>query len=228
MSPPNGSIDMAKPSPPSREEMLPPDRGVDTARKPSQPSRDEALKAVRTLLAWIGEDPTREGLIETPRRVVDAFTEYTEGLRQDPRSVLTTTFGEVNDYDEIIVLRDIRFHSLCEHHLAPVTGYAHIGYIPQKRVVGISKLARLVDVFARRPQVQERLTADIAKTINEILKPKGVAVVVEATHHCMVSRGIKKPGTSMVTSQMLGLFRDNLATREEFLSLMRQRTATND
>lgn len=198
------------------------------ANRPPKPSRDEALNAVRTLLAWIGEDATREGLIETPRRVVDAFTEYTAGLHQDPRDVLTTTFGEVNNYDEIIILRDIRFHSLCEHHLAPVTGCAHIGYIPQKRVVGISKLARLVDVFARRPQVQERLTADIAKTINDILKPRGVAVVVEATHYCMVARGIKKPGTSMVTSQMLGLFRDNLATREEFLSLMRQRTTTNN
>lgn len=201
MSPPNGSIDMAH-----------------------KPSRDEALEAVRTLLAWMGDDPTREGLVETPRRVVDAFSEYAEGLHQDATKVLTTTFGDVNHYDEIIVLRAIRFHSLCEHHLAPMSGYVHIGYIPQARVVGISKLARLVDVFARRPQVQERLTADIAQTINNTLKPKGVAVVVEATHHCLTSRGVKKHGTSMVTSQMLGLFRDHHATREEFLSLMRQHT----
>ena len=204
--------------------MNPPNGCIDMVHKSSQPSRDEALEAVRTLLAWMGDDPTREGLRETPRRVVDAFTEYAEGLHQDASGVLTTTFGDINHYDEIMVLRAIRFNSLCEHHLAPMSGYVHIGYIPHARVVGISKLARLVDIFARRPQVQERLTADIAQTINNTLKPKGVAVVVEATHHCLTSRGVKKHGTSMVTSQMLGLFRDNHATREEFLSLMRQHT----
>lgn len=185
-----------------------------------RPSRDEALQAVRTLLGWMGENPDREGLAGTPRRVIDAFREYAQGLEQDPDAVLATTFGEIEHYDEIILLRAIRFNSLCEHHLAPITGYVHIGYIPHERVVGISKLARLVDIYARRPQVQERMTANIAQCIERVLKPRGVAVVVEGVHHCLTTRGVQKHGVSMITSQMLGLFRKNLATREEFLSLI--------
>ncbi len=183
-----------------------------------RPSREEAEAAVRTLIRWAGDDPTREGLIETPARVAKAYGDWFSGYGQDPADSLRRTFEEVGGYDEIVVLRAIPFSSHCEHHMAPIIGEVHVGYLPRNRVVGISKLARLVDAFARRLQIQERLTAEIADTLNEILEPRGVAVVVEATHECMTTRGVHKRGVAMVTSRMLGAFRDNPATRREFLS----------
>ena len=182
-----------------------------------RPSRAEAEEAVRTLIRWAGEAPEREGLADTPARVVRAYEEWFGGYEQDPAEMLQRTFDEVGGYDEIIVLRDIPFQSCCEHHLAAIQGTIHVGYLPRNRVVGISKLARVVDAFARRLQVQERLTAQIADTINEVLNPRGVAVIVRATHACMSTRGVRKHGVSMVTSRMLGAFRDDPATRQEFL-----------
>ncbi|MDX6750008.1 GTP cyclohydrolase I FolE [Geminicoccaceae bacterium 1502E] len=183
-------------------------------------SREEAEAAVRTLLRWIGEDPAREGLQETPARVARAFEEHFEGYTVDPAQILEKTFEEVEGYDEMVVLKDIAFESHCEHHMAPIIGRAHVAYMPVRRVVGISKLARLVEAFAKRLQIQERMTAQIADTIQEVLQPRGVAVVIEATHHCMTTRGIHKPGSLMVTSRLLGIFRNNPDTRREFLTIV--------
>ncbi|HRO50549.1 MAG TPA: GTP cyclohydrolase I FolE [Hyphomicrobium sp.] len=186
----------------------------------SVPTREEAEAAVRTLLRWAGDDPTRDGLIETPKRVAKAFQEYFRGYNDDPEAILQKTFEETEGYDEMIVLRGIRFESHCEHHLAPIVGRAWVGYIPNGRVVGISKLARVVDAFAKRLQIQEKMTSQIANIIDDVLKPQGVAVVIKAEHHCMTTRGVHKPGTDMVTSRMLGIFRDNALTRQEFLSVI--------
>ncbi len=187
----------------------------------SRPSRTEAEDAVRTLLRWAGDDPAREGLMGTPARVVRAYEEWFAGYAQDPRDYLKSTFEEVGGYDEVVVLRDIRFESHCEHHLAPIIGRAHIGYLPRNRVVGLSKLARLVDVYAKRLQIQEKMTAEIARCLDSVLKPFGVAVVIEASHQCMTTRGVHKSGTSMVTSRMLGVFRTRAETRHEFLSTIK-------
>jgi GTP cyclohydrolase IA len=183
-----------------------------------KPTREEAEEAVRTLIRWAGDDPDREGLRATPSRVVRAYEEWFAGYKDHPRDYLKRTFEETGGYDEVVVLRDIRFESFCEHHLCPIIGKVHIGYLPRDRVVGISKLARLVEVYARRLQIQEKMTAEIATCVDEVLKPHGVAVVTEATHQCMTTRGIHKPGVSMVTSRMLGVFRDHAETRHEFLS----------
>ncbi len=185
-----------------------------------RPSRAEAEQAVRTLLRWAGDNPTREGLIGTPGRVARAFEEWFAGYDRDPVDYLQRTFEEVENYDEMVVLRDIRFESHCEHHLAPIIGRAHIGYLPRGRVVGISKLARVVELYAKRLQIQEKMTAQIANSIAEVLRPEGVAVVLEASHQCMTTRGIHKSGVTMVTSRMLGAFRDNPSTRREFLTLI--------
>ncbi|MGB3490659.1 MAG: GTP cyclohydrolase I FolE [Xanthobacteraceae bacterium] len=182
-----------------------------------RPSRAEVEAAVRTIIRWTGDDPDREGLQETPARVTRAFEEYFGGYALDPSEFLERTFEEVGGYDEMILLRGIRFESHCEHHMAPVIGQAWVGYVPNGRVVGISKLARVVDVFARRLQVQEKLTAQIADTVNDILKPKGVAVVIKASHHCMTTRGVHKPGTDLITTRMIGCFKDNAQMRQEFL-----------
>ena len=180
-------------------------------------SAEQAQEAVRTLLRWAGEDPTREGLRDTPSRVVRAYRDWFSGYLSDPAEYLRRTFEEVEGYDEMIVLRDIEFESHCEHHMAPIIGRAHVGYLPINKVVGISKLARVVDGYARRFQVQEKLTAQIARCINEVLKPRGVGVVIDASHQCMTTRGVHKRGVSMVTSNMLGTFREDARTRAEFL-----------
>lgn len=186
----------------------------------NRPSRDEAEEAIRTLLRWAGDDPTREGLRDTPGRVAKAYEEYFAGYGADPAEILARTFEETDGYDEVVLLKDIRFESHCEHHMAPIIGKAHIAYLPHRRVVGISKLARLVEVYAKRFQIQEKMTAQIANTIEEILQPQGVAVVIEAAHQCMTTRGIHKPGVTMVTSRMLGAFRDDPSTRREFLAMV--------
>ena len=193
-----------------------------------QPTREEAERAVRTLLQWAGDDPDREGLRETPGRVVTAYEDWFSGYTQDPEEYLTRTFEEVEGYDDMIVLRDIRFESHCEHHLAPIIGRAHVGYLPTNKVVGISKLARVVEAFARRLQVQEKMNAQIARCIQKVLEPKGVAVVIEATHQCMTTRGVHKSGVSMVTSTMLGEFRKNPLTRREFLSVIGNPSSSMD
>ena len=180
-------------------------------------SREEAETAVRTLLRWAGDDPTREGLVDTPKRVVEAYREWFGGYAHDPAKYLQRTFEEVAGYDEMIILRDIEFESYCEHHMAPIVGRVHVGYLPTDKVVGISKLARVVDGYAKRLQVQEKLTAQIARCINDVLKPRGVGVVVDAVHECMTTRGVHKRGVSMITSKMLGSFRDDARTRQEFL-----------
>lgn len=185
-----------------------------------KPSRRDAEAAVRTLIGWAGEDVTRPGLAETPARVAKAFEEWFRGYGQDPEEILKTTFEETEGYDEMITLRGIPFVSHCEHHLAPIIGRAWVGYIPSGRVVGISKLARVVDAYANRFQIQERLTAQIAATIEQVLQPQGVAVVIKATHHCMTTRGVMKHGVDMVTSRMLGAFKDNALTRHEFLAMV--------
>lgn len=187
-----------------------------------RPDRAAAEAAVRTLLQWAGDDPTREGLSDTPARVIRAFEEFFNGYHVDPASLLQRTFDEVDGYDEMIVLRDIPFESHCEHHLAPILGRAHVGYLPNRRVVGISKLARVVEAFAKRLQIQERLTAQIAGAIEDALQPRGVGVVIEGTHHCMSTRGVHKAGVSMVTSRLLGAFRTDPMTRREFLSMIDQ------
>lgn len=187
---------------------------------PVRPGRKEAEEAVRTLLLWAGDDPAREGLADTPARVVSAFEEWFSGYGEDPERYLARTFEEVDGYDEMVVLRDIRFESHCEHHLAPIIGRCHVGYLPNKKIVGISKLARVVDVYARRLQVQEKLNAQIANCIQAVLEPKGVAVVIEATHQCMTTRGVHKTGVTMVTSSMLGSFRSDPMTRREFLTII--------
>jgi GTP cyclohydrolase I len=184
------------------------------------PTQTEAEEAVRTLIRWAGDDPSREGLLETPGRVARAYKEFFRGYKIDPVQVLKRTFEETDGYDEMIVLRDMRFESHCEHHMAPIIGRAHIAYLPKKRVVGISKLARLLDVYAKRLQIQEKLTAQIANTLNDVLQPRGVAVVIDASHQCMTTRGVHKPGTSMVTSRMLGAFRNDASTRREFLAFI--------
>ncbi len=184
------------------------------------PTREEAEEAVRTMLRWAGDDPAREGLMDTPARVVRAYEEFFAGYREDPNHYLERTFEEVAGYDEMVVLRDIPFESHCEHHLAPIIGRAHVAYLPTNRVVGISKLARVVDAFAKRLQVQEKMTAQIAECINSALKPDGVAVVIEAVHHCMTTRGVHKHGVSMVTSTLLGAFRENIHTRAEFMAMI--------
>ena len=185
-----------------------------------RPSEEEAKEAVRTLLRWAGDDPDREGLVDTPGRVVRAYREWFQGYEQDPVDLLQRTFEEVDGYDEMVVLRDIRFESYCEHHMAPIIGKAHVGYIPTDRVVGISKLARLVNVFAKRLQVQEKMTAQIANVLMEVLRPRGVAVVMEGEHQCMSTRGVHRHGVSMVTSTMLGPFRADHRTRKEFMDII--------
>ncbi|MGY9063310.1 MAG: GTP cyclohydrolase I FolE [Rhodospirillales bacterium] len=186
----------------------------------NKPTRAEAEAAIRTLIQWAGDDPDREGLIDTPSRVVRSYEEFYQGYTADPRALLERTFEEVEGYDEIVFLRDIRFESHCEHHMAPIIGRAHVAYLPHQRVVGISKLARLIDVYAKRLQIQEKMTSQIANTINEILQPKGTAVVIEASHQCMTTRGVHKAGVSMVTSTMLGAFREEASTRREFLAMI--------
>jgi GTP cyclohydrolase I len=189
--------------------------------RPAAPvSQAQAEEAVRTLLRWAGEDPAREGLRKTPRRVVQAYREWFAGYAEDPRQYLGRTFSETAGYDEMVVLRDIAFESHCEHHMAPIIGKAHVGYLPRGKVVGISKLAHVVDAFARRFQVQEKMTAEIARCIDEALQPRGVGVVIEATHECMTTRGVHKRGVSMITSRMLGAFRDDARTRSEFLTFI--------
>ena len=186
----------------------------------TEEQRARALDAVRELLHWIGEDPTREGLVDTPRRVVDAYLEYFRGYSENPEEFLTRTFEQVGGYDEIVLLRDIPFHSHCEHHMAPIIGKAHVGYLPVDKVVGISKLARVVQAFAKRLQVQERLTAEIADCIQKVLEPAGVAVVIEATHACMTCRGVETPGVVMTTSRMMGVFREDEKSRLEVIRLI--------
>ena len=196
------------------------------ADKRNRVTKSQAEDAVRTLLRWSGEDPSREGLLETPKRVVEAYKDWFSGYAIDPRAYLRRTFEEMAGYDEMVVLRDIEFESHCEHHMAPIIGRAHVGYLPTSKVVGISKLARVVDVFARRFQVQEKMTAEIARCINDVLQPRGVGVVIEAVHECMTTRGIHKRGVSMITSKMLGTFRSDARTRAEFLTFIDIRDRT--
>ncbi len=184
------------------------------------PSRAEAEAAVRTLIRWAGDDPSREGLLDTPARVVRSYEEFFSGYHEDPEEILRRTFEETDGYDEMVLLRDIRLESHCEHHLVQIIGKAHVAYLPGNRVVGISKLARVVEIYSRRLQIQEKLTAQVANTIQDILQPRGVAVVIEAAHQCMTTRGVRKPGVTMVTSRMLGAFRTNAATRREFMALI--------
>lgn len=185
-----------------------------------KPSRAEVESAIRTLIRWTGDDPSRDGLRETPGRVARAYQEFFKGYNDDPEAILKKTFEEIEGYDEMIVLRGIRFESHCEHHMAPIVGRAWVAYIPKGRVVGISKLARVVDAFAKRLQIQEKMTAQIANTVDAVLRPDGVGVVIKAEHHCMTTRGVHKHGTDMVTSRMLGVFRDNAMTRQEFLAMV--------
>jgi len=189
-------------------------------RQGENPSQENVEAAFRTFLHWIGEDPDRDGLRETPARVARAFQEYFCGYGQDPEQILQKTFEETDGYDEMVVLKGIPFQSHCEHHVAPIIGRAWVAYVPNARVVGISKLARVVEAYAKRLQIQERLTAQVANTIEHVLKPKGIGVVIKATHHCMTTRGINKQGTDLVTSRMLGCFRENPMTRQEFLSMV--------
>jgi len=193
---------------------------VKLLRVPSDwPDRAEVEAAIRTLIEWTGDDPDRDGLAETPSRVARAFEEFFAGYGQDPVEILQKTFEEIEGYDEMIALRGIRFESHCEHHMAPIIGQAWVAYVPNGRVVGISKLARVVEVYAKRLQIQEKMTAQIANTINDVLKPQGVGVIIKASHHCMTTRGVNKPESDLVTSRMLGCFRDNPLTRQEFLSM---------
>ena len=185
-----------------------------------RPSREQAMEAVKTLLAYTGDDPSREGLVDTPKRVIKAYDEFFAGYKEDPVEVLSRTFEQVEGYDEMVIVKGIRVESHCEHHMVPIIGVAHVGYIPNKKVVGISKLARMVDLFGKRLQTQETMTAQIADTIEKVLNPKGVAVVIDAAHMCMTTRGIHKTETSTVTSRMLGTFRHNANTRAEFMNLI--------
>jgi GTP cyclohydrolase I len=198
---------------------------VDPPANVPRPSREQAEEAVRTLIRWAGDDPAREGLRGTPERVARSYEEFFAGYESDPREILKRTFEEVEGYDEMVVLKDIRFESYCEHHMVPIIGLAHIAYLPNSRVVGISKLARVLDAYAKRLQIQEKMTAQIAKAIDEVLEPKGVAVVLEAAHQCMTTRGVHKPGVNMVTSHMLGAFRQDEATRKEFLAIISRGTS---
>ena len=190
-----------------------------------RPSEEEAMAAVKTLLAFAGDDPSREGLIETPKRVVKAYGEFFAGYDEDPVEALSKTFEQIKGYDEMVIVKGIRVESHCEHHMVPILGVAHVGYIPNKRVVGISKLARIIDIFGKRLQTQETMTAQVADTINDVLKPKGVAVVIDAAHQCMTTRGIHKTETSTVTSRMLGAFKENPTTRSEFMNLIKPNQA---
>jgi len=192
-----------------------------------KPTRAEVEEAVKTIIRWSGDDPARDGLLETPARVAKAYQEYFRGYAKDPEAILQKTFEEIEGYDEMIVLRGIRFESHCEHHMAPIIGRAWVAYIPNGRVVGISKLARIVDAYAKRLQIQEKMTAQIANTIQDVLQPQGVAVVIKAEHHCMTTRGVHKPGTDMVTSRMLGAFRDNPITRQELLAMVTEDSRTS-
>jgi len=203
--------------------VITPSRLSAAASGDGRPTRSEAEEAVRTLLRWAGDDPTREGLVDTPARVARSYEEFFSGYDVDPVALLERTFEETDGYDEMVLLRDIRLESHCEHHLVPIIGRAHVAYLPHHRVVGISKLARVVEAYAKRLQIQEKLTAQIANTIQEVLEPRGVAVVIEAAHQCMTTRGIHKPGVTMVTSRMLGAFRDNASTRREFLAMVGNR-----
>ena len=193
---------------------------LSTEDKAPRPTREEAEEAVRTLIRWAGDDPTREGLTDTPNRVVRSYEEFFDGYDADPKEILERTFEEVDGYDEMVLLRDIRFESHCEHHMVPIIGKVHVAYLPSHRVVGISKLARIVEVYAKRLQIQEKMTAQVANIIDEVLEPDGVAVVIEAAHQCMTTRGVHKPGVTMVTSRMLGAFRENASTRREFLAMI--------
>ena len=195
---------------------------VEIKHRTAGPTQEEAEEAVRTLLRWAGDDPNREGLLETPNRVVRSYGEFFSGYDMDPEEVLLKTFEESGGYDEMVLVRDIELESHCEHHMVPIIGRAHVAYIPNNRVVGISKLARVVEIFAKRLQIQEKMTVDIATTIDKVLKPQGVAVVIEASHQCMTTRGVRKPGADTVTSQMLGAFRDDPSTRREFLTMIRK------
>ena len=186
----------------------------------NKPTKEEALKAVRTLISWAGDDPDREGLIETPDRVIRSYNEFFSGYEEDAEAVLGKTFEEVVGYDEVVIVRNIRVESHCEHHMVPIVGVAHVGYIPNKKVVGISKLARVVDIYGKRLQTQETMTALVADTIDRVLQPRGVAVVIDANHECMSTRGVHKTESSTITSRMLGSFRDNIETRAEFMNLI--------
>ena len=186
----------------------------------NKPTKEEAKEAVKTLIKWAGDDPTREGLLETPNRVARSYQDFFSGYDEDPREILSKKFREVEGYDEMIVLKDIRLESHCEHHMVPFIGKAHVGYLPKNKIVGLSKLARVVELFSKRLQIQEKLTAQIANTIDEILKPKGVGVIIEASHLCIATRGVHKETSRMVTSRMLGLFRDNSDTRREFMNII--------
>ena len=197
-----------------------PMKAVSNNATSNKPSREKAMDAVSTLIEWAGDDPTREGLIETPKRVVNAYSQFFEGYEQDPEEILRKTFEEVEGYDEMVIVKDIRLESHCEHHMVPILGKAHIGYIPNNRVVGISKLARIVDVFGKRLQTQETMTSQIATTIENVLNPKGVAVVIDAGHQCMSTRGVHKTESTTVTSSMKGVFKENQVTRNEFLSFI--------
>ena len=196
---------------------------TEAASAAERPSREEAEEAVRVLLRWAGDDPAREGLLGTPDRVVRSYGEFFAGYAVDPVALLARTFEETDGYDEIVLLRDIRLESYCEHHMVPIIGRAHVAYLPHRRVVGISKLARLVEAYAKRFQIQEKMTAQIANTIQEVLEPRGVAVVIEAAHQCMTTRGVHKPGVTMVTSRMLGAFREDASTRRELLAMIGNR-----
>ena len=204
----------------NKPDVKKPMKAVSNNATSSKPSREKAMDAVRTLIEWAGDDPNREGLIETPKRVVNAYTQFFEGYEQDPEEILRKTFEEVEGYDEMVIVKDIRLESHCEHHMVPILGKAHIGYIPNNRVVGISKLARIVDVFGKRLQTQETMTSQIATTIENVLNPKGVAVVVDAGHQCMSTRGVHKTESTTVTSCMKGVFKENQVTRNEFLSFI--------
>ena len=210
------SLDPRSPRPSSNEPGRPVDR----------PSRSEAEAAVRTLIRWAGDDPGREGLLDTPARVVRAYEQWFAGYGEDASAHLARTFEEVAGYDEMVILRDIRFVSHCEHHMAPIVGHVHIGYVPRNKVVGISKLARLVQIYASRLQIQEKMTAEIANTLHRVLAPQGVAVVIEGEHACMTSRGVKQAATTLVTSRMLGVFRDRPGTRQEFLAALTLRSSS--
>lgn len=199
--------------------------GSTDTRNATRPTRAEAEAAVRTLLRWAGDNPEREGLAGTPERVVRSYEEFYAGYQIDPVAVLERTFEETEGYDEIVLLRDIRLESYCEHHMVPIVGVAHVAYLPNRRVVGISKLARVVEAYGKRLQIQEKLTAQIANTINDVLQPRGVAVIIEAEHQCMTTRGVHKSGVAMVTSRMLGAFRDNPDTRRELLAMVGRRSA---
>jgi GTP cyclohydrolase I len=204
-------------------ELSPPAAAQTSAVSLPQPTQGEAEAAIRTLIRWAGDNPDREGLLDTPSRVARSYREFFKGYTQDPVSMLERTFEEVEGYDEIVLLRDIRLESHCEHHMVPIVGRAHVAYLPHRRVVGISKLARVVDAYASRLQIQEKLTAQIANTIHEVLQPLGTAVIIEAAHECMTTRGVHKTGVSMVTSRMLGVFRDDPATRRELLAMIGNR-----